>query len=143
MGSLKLSQREKDIVRKKFCVYCIKVLHGEALNYFHELNTIHKYEINFSEMSENDLRKLYIYTENRDADILYIMDTRIAIYDEEIYKALMKLPKRKRQIILMIFFMDMTEKEIAQCLKIVQSTVHYHKDNSLKILKELLKGKLL
>ena len=37
----------------------------------------------------------------------------------------------------------MTEKEIAQCLKIVQSTVHYHKDDSLKILKELLKGRLL
>lgn len=140
---MKLSKRERDIVRKKFCVYCIKVLHGEALNYLHELNTKHKYEINFSEMSQNELKKLCVYEENQDAEILYIMDTRIAIYDEEIYEALMKLPKRKRQIILMLFFMDMTEKEIAQCLKIVQSTVHYHKDDSLKILKELLKGRLL
>ena len=69
---MKLSQREKDIVRKKFCVYCIKVLHGEALNYLHELNTKHKYEINFSEMSQNELKKLCVYDENQDAEVMYI-----------------------------------------------------------------------
>lgn len=37
----------------------------------------------------------------------------------------------------MLYFLDMTEKEIAVYLKLVQSTVHYHKDNSLKLLKRL------
>ncbi len=32
----------------------------------------------------------------------------------------------------------MTEKEIAACLKLVQSTVHYHKDDSLKLLRKLM-----
>ena len=32
-----LSSEEKEIVRKQFCAYCIKVLHGEELNYFKEL----------------------------------------------------------------------------------------------------------
>lgn len=139
---MKLSQHEKDIVRKKFCVYCIKVLHGEALNYLNELNKLHKYEINFSELPQEDLKKLSVCDDDRQAEIVHVMDTRIVIHDEEIYEALMQLPDKKRQIILMLFFMDMTEKEIANCLKIVQSTVHYHKDHSLKVLKDLLKGRL-
>ena len=34
---MKLNRREKEIVRRKFCSYCIKVLRGEALNYLDEL----------------------------------------------------------------------------------------------------------
>ncbi len=35
---MKLNRQEKEIVRRKFCTYCIKVLHGEALNYLDELD---------------------------------------------------------------------------------------------------------
>lgn len=44
----------------------------------------------------------------------------------------------KRKIILMSYFLDMTEKEIAECMNLVQSTVHYHKADSLRLLKKLL-----
>ena len=47
-------------------------------------------------------------------------------------------PEKKREIILMLYFLDMTEKEIAVCLKLVQSTVHYHKDDSLRLLRKLM-----
>ena len=53
-------------------------------------------------------------------------------------EALKKLPSKKRDIILMLFFLDMTEKEIAVCLQLVQSTVHYHKSDSLKLLRKIL-----
>ena len=49
-----------------------------------------------------------------------------------------KLPVKKREIILMIYFLDMTEKEIAECLKLVQSTIHYHKDDSLRLMRKLM-----
>ena len=45
---------------------------------------------------------------------------------------------KKREIILMLYFLDMTEKEIAACLKLVQSTVHYHKDDSLRLMRKLM-----
>ena len=40
-------------------------------------------------MSQNELKKLCVYDENQDAEVMYIMDTRIAIYDEEIYDCLL------------------------------------------------------
>ena len=53
-------------------------------------------------------------------------------------EALYRLPEKKRKIILMSYFLDMTEKEIAECMNLVQSTVHYHKADSLRLLKKLL-----
>ena len=44
---MKLNRQEKEIVRRKFCAYCIKVLHGEALNYLDELERKRKREVNF------------------------------------------------------------------------------------------------
>ena len=52
---MKLNCQEKEIVRKKFCAYCIKVLHGEALNYLDELERQRKREVNFSELLQKDL----------------------------------------------------------------------------------------
>ena len=47
---MKLNRQEKEIVRRKFCAYCIKVLRGEALNYLDELERQRKREVNFSEI---------------------------------------------------------------------------------------------
>lgn len=55
---MKLNNQEKDIVRRKFCAYCIKVLRGEALNYLDELKRKQKREINFSDFLQKDLETL-------------------------------------------------------------------------------------
>ena len=54
-----LSSEEKEIVRKQFCAYCIKVLHGEELNYFKELEKKRKREIDFSELFQKEPNMLY------------------------------------------------------------------------------------
>ena len=56
---MKLNRQEKEIVRRKFCAYCIKVLRGEALNYLDELERQRKREVNFSEILQKDLETLY------------------------------------------------------------------------------------
>ncbi len=121
---MKLNCQEKEIVRKKFCAYCIKVLHGEALNYLDELERQRKREVNFSELLQKDLDALYCCDDYDMADYFTVMGRQVPVRDEWICKALKKLPVKKREIILMLYFMDMTEKEIAACLKLVQSTIH-------------------
>lgn len=44
---------------RKFCAYCNKVLHGEALNYLDELKQQKKREVYFSELLQKDLEALY------------------------------------------------------------------------------------
>ncbi len=135
---MKLKRQEKEIVRRKFCTYCIKVLHGEALNYFDELERQRKREVNFSELLQKELDALYCCDDYDLADYFSVMGRQIPVRDELVSKALKKLPSKKRDIILMLYFLDMTEKEIATCLKLVQSTVHYHKDDSLRLLRKLM-----
>lgn len=135
---MKLNRREKEIVRRKFCAYCIKVLHGEALNYLAELERQRKREVNFSELLQKDLDALYCCDDYDMADHFTVMGKQIPVHDEWISEALKKLPAKKREIILMLYFLDMTEKEIADCLKLVQSTIHYHKDDSLRLMRKLM-----
>lgn len=128
----------KEIVRRKFCAYCIKVLRGEALNYLDELERQRKREVNFSEILQKDLETLYCCDDYDMAENFTVMGRQVPVRDEWICKALKKLPIKKREIILMLYFLDMTEKEIAACLKLVQSTVHYHKDDSLRLMRKLM-----
>ena len=135
---MKLNRQEKEIVRKKFCAYCIKVLHGEALNYLDELKRQREREVSFSDLLQKDLDALYLYDDYELAEKFTVLGKQVSVRDEWISEALKKLPEKKREIILMLYFLDMTEKEIAACLKLVQSTVHYHKDDSLKRLKRYM-----
>lgn len=135
---MKLNNQEKDIVRRKFCVYCIKVLNGEALNYLAELERRRKQEVNFSELLWKDLNTLYCYNDYTMTENFTVMGRQVPVHDEWISAALEKLPAKKREIILMLYFLDMTEKEIAACLQLVQSTVHYHKSEALKLLRKIM-----
>ena len=94
--------------------------------------------MNFSELLQKDLDALYCCDDYDIADYFTVMGRPVPVRNEWIYKALKKLPVKKREIILMLYFLDMTEKEIAACLKLVQSTVHYHKDDSLRLMKKLM-----
>ena len=135
---MKLNRQEKEIVRRKFCTYCIKVLHGEALNYLDELDRQREREVIFSELLKKDLDALYCCDDYDMADYFTVMGRQVHVRDEWISMALKKLPVKKREIILMLYFLNMTEKEIADCLKLVQSTIYYHKDDSLRLLRKLM-----
>ena len=116
---MKLNRQEKEIVRRKFCTYCIKVLHGEALNYLDELDWQREREVIFSELLKKDLDALYCCDEYDMADYFTVMGRQVPVHNEWISMALKKLPVKKREIILMLYFLNMTEKEIADCLKLV------------------------
>lgn len=135
---MKLTKQEQDIVRRKFGKYCIKVLEGEALNYLAELDRLWEREVNFSNLPEDLLKQLCSYDEFHETSYFQVMDMEVAVKGESISDALYRLPEKKRIIILMAYFLDMTEKEIAEYLNLVQSTVHYHKAESLRMLKKIL-----
>ena len=70
---------------------------------------------------------------------------RIEVKDELIGEALKSLPEKKRNVILLSFFLDMTDTEIAKYMNLVRSTIHYHRTSSLialkKIMEEIRTGK--
>ena len=84
---MKLNRQEKEIVRRKFCAYCIKVLRGEALNYLDELERQRKREVNFSEILQKDLETLYCCDDYDMAENFTVMGRQVPVRDEWICKA--------------------------------------------------------
>lgn len=70
------------------------------------------------------------------ANYFKVLEYDIEVRDPRIAMALKKLTERKRDIILLYFFMDMNDVEIAESMNLVRSTVCEHRKRSLEILKE-------
>ncbi|MDL2302005.1 sigma-70 family RNA polymerase sigma factor [Lachnospiraceae bacterium OttesenSCG-928-D06] len=45
--------------------------------------------------------------------------------------ALNALPKKKRDVILLAYYQDMTDREIGKLMNLTQSTIHYHRRTAL------------
>ena len=113
-------------------------MEGEALYYLRQMEKQQEREVCFSDLTAEQQNELSVYDDLLEINYFQVMDKDVPVRDEDISDALKKLPERKRMIILMAFFLDMTEQEIADYYHLVQSTVHYHKAESLRILKGIL-----
>ena len=131
---MKLSKQEQDIVRRKFCQYCIKVMEGEALYYLRQLERQREREVCFSDLTPEQENQLSAYDDLLEMHYFQVMDIDVPVRDEDISNALKKLPERKRMIILMAFFLEMSEQDIEDYYHLVLSNVHYNKAVSFRML---------
>ncbi len=76
-----------------------------------------------------------------DSHHFIVMGYDVAVKDDLISAALASLPEQKRDIILLAYFLDMTDQEIGETLNMVRRTVQYQRTSSLKQLKIILVGK--
>ena len=131
-----------ETIQNQFEVFCIRVLQNEARDCYRELERMSKKMVLFSEMTAEQLNSLSS-TEEYDSDfyLFEINGYKVRVRNQKIGEAISKLSKKKQDIILLSFFLDMSEADIARYMKLGQSTVHYHKANSLKELKKLMQEK--
>ena len=68
------------------------------------------------------------------------MDYDIEVKNTLIAEALKELTERKRNVILLSYFMEMSDADIAREMNLVRSTIHEHRTRSLEILKKIMEG---
>ena len=73
---------------------------------------------------------------NADQTHFHVQGYDVAIENENLANALTVLPDDKRDIVLLAYFLDMTDQEIADKLDMVRRTVQYKRAQSLKELKK-------
>lgn len=71
----------------------------------------------------------------------YVLGFVIHISNEQLGNALKKLSERQRNVILMFYFLDMSDVEIAKLIQISRSAVYRNRKNALNNLKIQMKGK--
>lgn len=139
---MKLSPSQMKTVRHQFDSICRKVLRDESRNYKKQLARRAEKEINLSELSETELGQFYAMDEYpSDSTYFDVLEYRVAVKDDRLAEALEALPSKKRDVILLSYFLDMTDTEIAEKLKVVGSTIHRRRTSSLEELKLRLEVK--
>lgn len=135
------SEREKT-VQHQYDSFIKKVLRGEASNYKKEIARRAAREVNFSDLSKKELNQLIAMDEYAaENSLFHVMGFDVEVKNGLLSEALETLPEKKRNIILMAYFLDMTDTEIGQLMNLVRSTVFRHRTSTLKNLKEYLEGK--
>lgn len=59
------------------------------------------------------------------------------ILDKRLSEVLKILPDKKRNIILLSYFMDMSDSEIGQLMNLVRSTIYRHRTSTLEEIKKM------
>lgn len=130
----KSSSEQQSRIRKQFDSFCKTLLKNEMIDYERERNYRLKYEISFSELTQKELRQLEIMDDYIvESEMFHVFDYDIEVKDELIGEALKSLPEKKRNVILLSFFLDMTDTEIAKYMNLVRSTIHHHRTSSLTV----------
>lgn len=135
----KSSSGRNETNQKLFDSYCKRILKNEAIDCFREIRKHKQREIFFSELSEKEWKQLYMEDEyDLDTCIFQVLGYDVAVKDALIAEALKLLSGKKRDVVLLAYYLDMSDTEIAKLLNLRQSTIHYHRTSSLKSLKEFL-----
>jgi len=128
-------------IQHSFDSYCKKILKYKARDYYRAMKLQTKREVSLSDLSEQDLAQLSVTDEYfKDAFSFTVQGQDVLISDEQLAEALSALPADRRDIILLAYFLDMNDREIAEALNLVRRTVSRRRANSLQKLKNLLEG---
>ena len=136
---MELTPSQKKTVRHQFDSFCRKVLREEARDYARDLARQGEREVSLSGLSEEEMARLYVLDEYPSEQFHFdVQGYDIAVKDERLADALGSLSDDKRDIVLLAYFLDMTDQEIADKLNVVRRTVQYRRASSLKEMKKRL-----
>jgi len=134
-------RNHKENVGLCFTSFCISVLKRTARYYYSEITRRGEHEVVFSGLAERDLAKLATTDAYfTDEYVFELSGERIAISDYGLGEALNALTPDRRNIVLMKFYLDMTDKEIAEKLNKKRRTVTDHRAKALLELKQFMES---
>ena len=136
-----LTSSQKQTIRHQFDSFCKKILRAEKVDYQRSMCGQMEKEILFSELSQSQLDELRV-TDKYPSDLTMfkVQDFEIGVENELLADALKSLPAISRDIVLLSYFMNYTDHEIAEMLNIIRSTVQYRRISTLNKMKKHMEG---
>ncbi len=124
-----------------FDSFCKKVLKNEAGNGHREINRRARFEMSLSDLPEEYLETLATYDEYPwEYTSFQVGNETVYVKDDRLAEALKAIPEKERNVILMYFFLDMADREIADHMGIARRTVNDRRQNAYRLLKMLMGG---
>ena len=119
-------------IQAQFDCLTKKVIKRAAMKYNRDISRRLKHE-------ESELNKAGVYDKySSDYTAFNVLGMEVQISDDQLSKALKCLPERKRNIILLSYFMDMSDAEIGELMNVVRTTVYRHRTSTLEELRKMM-----
>ena len=135
------SQSHEEHIRHTFDAFCKKVLRNEARDYLDEIVRKRSREISLSELPAEAMAQFAAYDRYFAEDSAFdILGCTVYVDNPELAQAIAALPKDNQEVILLFYFLEMSDYEIARRLNIIRRSVTYRRTSTLKLLKEWIGG---
>ena len=130
-------------IRCAFNGFCKRTLKNEAINAHRDRSRQQLREVSFSDLSPQEEKQLYTYDTyfaDDEAEKSFCVAGK-EITAKLLAEALRSLPEEKRETVLLYYFFDMSEREIAKFCNLSRTTVQSRRTSSMKLLKRYLEEK--
>lgn len=128
-------------IRCAFNGFCKKAIKYEASNAHRDIKHHQIFEVSFSDLTPQEERQLCTYDRyfaGEEADDHSFLVEGMEITPKLLAQAIHALPEEKRNAVLLYYFFEMSDAEIAKLYDIPRSTVQYRRTSSFELLKRYL-----
>ena len=135
----KSSSNDELAIRKQFDRICKLALKSEVIDYHRHITYLQKHEVLLSELSQKEQDRLFTVDEYEVENKRFqILGYDIEVKDILLAEAIQSLSEKKQKVVLLSYFMDMSDTEIARAMNLVKSTVYEHRKRSLELMKKMM-----
>lgn len=125
-------------IRLQFDCLARKVVGTTVKDYNRDLVRRAKRETPFCELSEMEINHIGAVDEySVEFTVFDVLGNEVRIYDERLCEAIKKLAESRRNILLMSYFLEMTDAEIAAVMKMERYSVCRNRLRTLKLIKDM------
>ncbi len=126
-------------VQNQFGGFCTRVLKNEANRIHNEYARQREMEKSLDAVTPEELEQIAVMDQYfQDDHVFEVLGKQVVVTGDLLADAIAKLPDRKRDIILLTYFLGLTDREISKYLNIVHQTVSKNRIRILKELREIL-----
>lgn len=137
---MKKTSNPNDFINQcRFDSFCRTVLRNKARDIYRANKRYVEKFVSINSLSQEELEHISI-SDIYDTDYIHfeVMEYDIPVEDILLAEAIETLPKQKKDIILLSYFTDMTDLDIANEMGVRASTIFYHKKEALKKIKKYM-----
>lgn len=126
-------------IQHSFDSYCKKIIHNEAINYQKKQAKLRKHQISANQLNKEEYAELVSKTVKKEEDNFFsVLGLRISIENASLFEAIDNLKPGRKQIILLFYFVGLSDREIGEIQEKSLGAVWYQRQEALEDLQKSL-----
>jgi DNA-directed RNA polymerase specialized sigma24 family protein len=138
---MEISIERQETIQHQFDAYSKKVVKYEMINCYREQERRGKRQVLFSDLPEAVFNQFAfaIYDEYFAEEYIFcVVGFNIPVKNELLAEALITLSEERQNIILMYYYLGMSDREISDIFSSKRSSIHYNRSWALRLMREYM-----